>query len=380
LNIVIFWCLYSIITGPQCFNKPSHIFITHTHGDHIASLPFTLIGDEDGNHVFQLYAPTECEFHLRKYIAALFEVNALMDSADMGTAEWYKLHCFSTPSTFRVTLNKSPFDVNVILCDHGIPTLSYCFSLVKHKLKDEYVGMPGKEIGALRKAGVEVTQEVVVPSFAFICDTSIAVLENFPNIVGKFPIVIIECTFLYPEELSNAVATKHIHWEQLKPYVLSNPSTLFVLIHFSLRYKEDEILKFFAEEQSLAGSGSGSEEGDTGESSSPLNSRLTNIKVWAGDTSENSTPAAVSTANTYVNVSGESSSSISEHVDALVSDDMRRRCAACVGCGCSFRGRNRTNAAVTTTTLAPTLSLPPAQPPTELIVCTGDVIVDVDTS
>lgn len=333
--------LNSHALGPQCFNKPSHIFITHTHGDHIASLPFTLIGDENGNHEFQLYAPAECENHLRKYIAALFEVNSLMDSVEMGTHEWYRLHCFSAPSTVRVILNKSPFDVDVIICDHGIPTLSYCFSLIKHKLKEEYVGMSGKEIGSLRKSGIDVTHEVSVPSFAFICDTSIAVLENFPNIVGRFPIVIIECTFLYPEELPNAIATKHIHWQQLKPYVLSNPSTLFVLIHFSLRYKEDEILQFFANEKSqVQMQCSDCEDNGDGEEYSVVSSRLENIKVWAGDTNDciNSTCKILKRSDIDNSVTENcAGGSVSEQLDALVGDDTRRRCAACAGCGCVRR-------------------------------------------
>ena len=244
--------------GPQNYNRPSHIFITHTHGDHIASLPFTLIGDENSEHINQIFAPVETERHLRKYIASLFEVNALMDEVDMPVREWYQFHGCDESSTFKLAFNKSPFIVDIVLCDHGVPTVSYCFSQVKSKLKEEYVGMPGKEIAALRKDGIDVTREVVTPSFAFICDTTIVVLERYPQIL-RYPIVIIECTFLYPEELENAAATKHIHWEELKPYVAANPSVLFVLIHFSLRYKDEEILAFFAEQ-----------------------SDVTNIKVWAG--------------------------------------------------------------------------------------------------
>lgn len=246
--------------GPQNFNKPSHIFITHTHGDHVASLPFTLIGDESSHHVFQIYAPSEAERHLRRYIAALFEVNALMDSEDMPVGEWYNFYGCVDASSFRLDFNKSPFIVDVVECDHGVPTVSYCFSQVKSKLKDEYIGIPGRQIAEMRKGGIEVTKEVIVPSFAFICDTSISVLDRYPSIV-RYPIVIIECTFLYPEERENAVATKHIHWEELKPYVIASPETLFVLVHFSLRYKDDDVLAFFAEQQD----------------------EVPNIKVWAGD-------------------------------------------------------------------------------------------------
>lgn len=217
-----------------------------------------MIGDENGHHVFQIYAPSEAEVHLRKYIAALFEVNALEDQSEMPVDQWYQFWGCGGSSRFRLNFNKSPFEVDVVLCDHGVPTVSYCFSQVKSKLREEYVGLPGKDIAALRKAGTEVTKEVVSPAFAFICDTSIVVLERYPSIL-QCPIVIIECTFLFPEERENAVATKHIHWEELKPYIVGNPDVLFVLIHFSMRYRDDEILAFFAEQN------------------------IRNIKVWAGE-------------------------------------------------------------------------------------------------
>jgi len=61
----------------------------------------------------------------------------------------------------------------------------------------------------------------------------------------EYPIVIIECTFLYDDELPLASQKKHIHWLELKPYIVKNPSTLFILTHFSLRYKDSDINIFF---------------------------------------------------------------------------------------------------------------------------------------
>jgi ribonuclease Z len=255
--------------GPQNWNHPSHIFITHTHGDHIANLPFTFI-DENPDHFIHLFAPLEAESHLRKYISCLFEVNSLKSEAELSVRDWYEYHGYNTATTFRTCLNKSTFEVDVVICDHSVPTISYCFSLVKQKLKAEFSGLPHREIGQLRKSGTTVTEEVVSPSFAFVCDTSIEVLVSFPKIL-LYPIVIIECTFLYPEERDNARDTKHIHWEDIRPYVVANPSTVFVLIHFSLRYKEEEILEFFRQQRAA---------------SEWPEDCYSNLKVWAGDTTK----------------------------------------------------------------------------------------------
>jgi ribonuclease Z len=101
--------------------------------------------------------------------------------------------------------------------------------------------------------------------FAFVCDTTVRVLDQYP-IIFQHPIIFIECTFLYPEELPNCEATKHIHWEHLYPYVQAHPNQLFVLIHFSLRYEDSEIIDFFEKEK--------------------VEKRVQNIKVWAGRTDD----------------------------------------------------------------------------------------------
>jgi ribonuclease BN (tRNA processing enzyme) len=54
--------------GPQNFNKPSSIFITHTHIDHIACLPFTMIGDANSKHIFQIYAHAKAKQYIDDYI------------------------------------------------------------------------------------------------------------------------------------------------------------------------------------------------------------------------------------------------------------------------------------------------------------------------
>jgi ribonuclease Z len=253
--------------GPQNWFHPTHIFITHTHIDHIANLPFTLI-DQSPAHFTHLYAPLEAEQHLRRYISSYFELNSLKSEAEVACHEWYQFHGYTAPTTFRISLNKTFLEIAVVICDHSIPTISYCFSIIKQKLKAEFSGLTTREIGQLRKSGVTVTEEVVCRSFAFICDTSIQILIHFPQIL-LYPIVIIECSFLYPDERVTAHDTKHIHWDDLRPFVVTNPRTVFVLIHFSLRYKEEEILQFFRQQRDER-----SEES------------FLNLKIWAGDTTK----------------------------------------------------------------------------------------------
>jgi len=231
--------------GPQCFKKPGHIFITHSHADHIANLPFTLIGDEESNHKYNVYVPKEAEDRIKRYVASMFEANAL---CDIDISDWYNFHSVSSDSkSLSVVTNKNKLNVEIIKCDHCIPTVSYGFGLVKKKLNPKYLGKSGKELGQLRKEGVDdISIEVTEKIFCYVCDTSIDVLKENPFILD-YSTIFIECTFIIDGQEEDATKKKHIHWNQLKPYVIDNPDTTFVLFHFSLKYRDEEIKEIMDE-------------------------------------------------------------------------------------------------------------------------------------
>jgi ribonuclease Z len=232
--------------GAQNFSNPEHIFITHGHGDHTAELPHTMIAETGQKYVFSLYGPRRSEGFVSGYIRSFFELNSMKTGAPIPGFRYRELDAGSeldfTANTFRLR-------VKAIDCDHSVPTISYLFSKYTDKLKESYRGRSGKELAQLRKSGTAIMDTVCQPLFAFVCDTSIKTVAKYEDTLSQYPYVIIECTFLYPDELERARQTRHIHWSQLRPYVVAHPSVTFVLIHFSLRYRDEEIDEFFAGEQ-----------------------------------------------------------------------------------------------------------------------------------
>lgn len=135
-------------------------------------------------------------------------------------------------------------------CDHQVPCVGYVFALNSRKLKPEYTGRKGAELKALREAGVDITAPHAAPVFAFLGDTTAATLAAGPRwLRDGIPVVVTECSFLYEEHRAQAVKTKHTIWADLEPVVRRWPKTTFVLMHFSLRYSDKDIRRFFAEMQ-----------------------------------------------------------------------------------------------------------------------------------
>lgn len=135
------------------------------------------------------------------------------------------------------------YNVKVFSCIHKVPTVGYAFSEPRNKLKQEYKEKTGKEIGALRKEGIEISETYEHKMFVFMGDTDAAIFNENPWLL-EYPTVITECTF-FLDEHERAKRDGHTHWDDLMPHVLSHPETQFILIHFSLRYKEHEVNDFF---------------------------------------------------------------------------------------------------------------------------------------
>ena len=250
--------------------QPDTIFLTHTHNDHAADLEF-MAGKPSG---VDLYVPREAAPYVERYIRSRRELNHVA-AFDPALAGELRLHPVAGGEA--LTLGKrDAYVVRVVACEHKVPCVGYCFSerstrllpaLRERKAALEAAGQLkefGKELGQRRARGEPIEEVYERPLFAFLGDTHPRVFDRNPWLFD-YPVIITECTYLDVQERERAERVGHTEWSQLRPILLAHPSTTFVLIHFSLRHSDREVVEFF-ERAAL-------EHADAG--------GLANVVVWA---------------------------------------------------------------------------------------------------
>jgi ribonuclease Z len=217
---------------------PHIIFLTHLHTDHMANLPFSFYNSD---HVIIVYVPCGTEKMIEDFIKS---AHPYYNHRSKDPILNYRIIGLIPSTKIKITIKKKDYLLEIFECYHGeIPCIGYGLSEIKKKLADEYIGLDKSELVKLKKSGIDITKKTLKHFFLYLGDTSAEILAN-PEI-AKYSTIMIECTFIDDDEIERAIETHHIHWIQLKDYILSHPEITFILYHFSLRYKKEYIKEFF---------------------------------------------------------------------------------------------------------------------------------------
>ncbi len=231
--------------GVQSPYHPKTILITHCHSDHSFSLPMLITGILTKPNI---YVPLEHAQLFRNFNNAQFQLTRGKVNIRRNNHEIFGI----TPNQ-KVNDQVEMFQFAKDWCFqvfemcHGIPCVGYGINYISYPLKDEYKGMLGKDLKALREQKIQLTQQKLTPRFAFVLDTNVDCFTLNPDILN-YPVIITECTFFCEDTYITAVEGFHTHWIDLKPICVSHPEISFIITHFSMRYEIDEIIEFFKKE------------------------------------------------------------------------------------------------------------------------------------
>lgn len=283
-------------------SRPAAILITHGHIDHMNALPMLLRHKNAGDPPVEIIAPAAIIHRLRQFTQLSWAIKVDEDSylpPDYeGPSEVDReqvLTCISSDDTTWVHFseqqdshkswrgvkagcsmelsvgkkNSSPIMIHTVELFHGLCTsVGYILSIPSTErkcLKPHLQGATKKEtaenVKRARVNGEEINTTITIPEtpqLAFVLDTTVDALNESRSKTATqiiaCPIIMIECTYLEDSKQEEAMKRGHIWWGGLLPYVKkcynqqeSQPTT-WVLVHFSLRYSDQEIIEFFQKE------------------------------------------------------------------------------------------------------------------------------------
>lgn len=206
-------------------------FITHTHLDHVAALPVYVARRRMMRmEPPTLYLPGEAIEDVRRLLLVMQRLDRgrmVCQLNGLKAGDEVDLSRENVVTTFATT--------------HTIPSLGYVVWDRRHKLKEEYLGLPGDKIRDLRQSGIEVTREVRVPLVAYTGDTSPAGLDSYqPAYEAK--VLITELSFIRPSHRREKIHKfGHMHLDDFIERADRFKNELIICAHFSTRYHSNEI-------------------------------------------------------------------------------------------------------------------------------------------
>lgn len=223
--------------------KLNHVFLSHAHGDHSRCLMrhYSLrhmMGIEKPAIYYMPESIVEAFKNLVK-AEAIFEgvrEDKLIYPKIVGLSDQLE----SIPFEYRKNLTIKGFPV-----EHRVPSLGCTVSDFKKKLKPEFHGKTPQELIQIRESGITLESPIETPRVTFIGDCIGKSLFDQSHIWDS-PILILESTFLDPDEKDMAKAKGHTHIEEiaqaLNEFKGQMKTQHLVLKHFSMKYSREHVL------------------------------------------------------------------------------------------------------------------------------------------
>jgi len=206
------------------------IYLSHGHLDHAAGLAHHASRRRLGGlPAPRVFAPQPSTSDLEAWLAACERLENVRYGVEVMPAV--------PGESARI---RNDLQVRFLAGRHRVPTVAYLFSEVRHKLKDEHANLSGQQIAALRERGVEVTRLEELPVLGYTGDCGAEIFQAAPELL-RARVLLIECSFLLPEDVERARAYEHLHLQDFLDHADQFENEAIVMTHFSLRYTADQI-------------------------------------------------------------------------------------------------------------------------------------------
>ncbi|CAH9081214.1 unnamed protein product [Cuscuta europaea] len=168
---------------PQRAVSQQFIFISHGHMDHIGGLPMHVAT----RGLYGMVPPTiVVPYAVKESVEKIFEAHRAMDQSELK-------HTLIALDVGEEFVLRKDLKVRAFRTYHVIPSQGYIVYSIKHKLKQEYIGLSGEEIKRLKASNVEITNTINTPEIGFTGDTmSDFILDNDNIDVLRTRILIME--------------------------------------------------------------------------------------------------------------------------------------------------------------------------------------------
>ncbi len=220
---------------PTCL-RYSNIFITHGHPDHCGAItPIISRRSLQDLPPANVYVPTE----IKEPLETIFE-------------QWWKINGGKGPKLPVIVHGKKVGDsittkkgikVVGVKTYHRVASVGWAVERTTQRLKEEFQGL-GKEIGALKKKGVEVTIPHTETILTIPGDTTIDFLIKEPK-AQKAKVLVHEVTYWDDVESTPAKCRRygHTHFRDMIEHCDKFEGDRLILCHRSMKYSRSFVEK-----------------------------------------------------------------------------------------------------------------------------------------
>ncbi|MDR2170109.1 MAG: metal-dependent hydrolase [Planctomycetaceae bacterium] len=222
---------FDVGAQPWAFMGLPRLCISHTHMDHILSLPAYVAR----RRMMKMTPPV-----IYIPIESVGGVKNLLTS--YSRLDYGGLPCeligVCAGDEFMISRELM---ISVVPTFHSIPSVGYIVWERRKKLKEEYSSLSGNQIRDLALSGVEVSREFKIPKVAYLGDSTAKALDETPGMY-EAEILIMEMSFVAKRHQSDKIHKYgHIHLDDIVKRQKNFKNKAVILSHFSARYADKEI-------------------------------------------------------------------------------------------------------------------------------------------